>query len=307
MRPFYATPTIFKATLTQRLREEANRQRRTPEHVRQVVLMDRFLARVFATLGDRALLRGSRAVDLRIGDDRTLRDLDLALDLPADRVLDALSEAGRMLHGEVLQYDVAFDTNAPTLLSEGFRVPGARYRVTPRLVGMAYGEPFALDVSPPEPTVGEPDLLPGSSALAFAGVEPATMRVINVASHLADALHYYSLPQATTSHPRVWDLPEIALLGTVGPVAAEDIQGAISRIFVHRGTHNVPTVFPLLNGAWEPLLERLRRQERLPWGSVAELHSVAAYFLAPVLAGGKGTWDRDVWRWTEGATSMSRS
>lgn len=293
----YATPTIFKATLTQRLREEAARQGRSAEHVRQVVLMDRFLARAFAVLGERAVLRGSRAVDLRIRDDRTLRDLDLMVDLELDQAHQALSEAGLLLHDEVLQFDVTFDTNAPTLLSEGFRVPGARFKVTPRLVGMAYGDPFAIDISPLEPMVGAPDPLDGTAALRFAGVEPAKMRVLSVASQLADGLFYYTLPQATTSHPRVWDLPELALLGTVGPVKAEDIQGAISRTFVYRGTHNVPTVFPLPPGGWELLLERLIRQERLSWTSVEELHRVTASFLAPVLAGGKGTWNPSTWQW----------
>ncbi len=293
----YATPTIFKATLAQRLREEGLRQRRTPEHVRQIVLCDRFLARAFAVLGEKAVLRGSRAVDVRIGDDRTLRDLDLMVDLPPERVQDALTEAGRLQLDEVLQFEVAFDTNAPTLLSEGFRVAGARYRVTPRLVGMAFGEPFAIDVSPMEPIVGPVEVLPGSKVLTFAGVAPAPLRLVSMASHLADALHYYTLPQATTSHPRFWDLPEIALLGTSGPVDAEDVYGAISRVFVHRGTHNVPTTFPLPPGGWEVLLQRLIRQERLPWASIEELHGVAAYFLAPVLAGGKGTWNPSVWRW----------
>lgn len=293
----YATPTIFKATLAQRNREEATRQQRPQEHVRQVVLMDRFLARLFTVLGERALLRGSRAVDLRIKDDRTCRELDLTIDAPEEEVLPALEQAGSLDLGEFLQFDVAVDTNAPTLLSEGFRVPGARYRVRPRLVGLAFGEPFALEVSAPEPMVGGAETLPGSSALAFAGIPPADMRLYPLASHVADALHYYTLPQGLTSHPRVWDLPELALLATSGPMEAEDVAKAISLTFVHRGTHNVPTFLPLPPGGWEVHLERMLRDERLPWDSVAELTQVAGYFLGPVLAGGKGRWNPAVWRW----------
>jgi len=294
----YNTPTIFKASLGQRLREEGNRTRRPARHATQVLLLDRFLARVFVVLGDKAVLRGSRAVDLRVHDDRTLRDVDLMVDQDDEAVIHAaLSAAGRLDLGEWLQYDVAFDTNAPTLLSEGFRVPGWRYRVTPRLVGMAFGEPFGLAMSPMEPMVGTPDTLPGSAVLRFAGVAPAPMRVLPLPSQVADSLHYYTLLQPTTNHPRVWDLPEIALLATVGPVEAEDLAGAISRTFVHRGTHNVPTVLSAPPAAWTTHLERMLRAERLPWDSVGELYRVAGAFLAPVLAGGKGRWDPAVWRW----------
>lgn len=296
MRP-YATPTIFKATLAQRLRELADRQRRPVEHVRQVLLMDRFLARVFATLGEAAVLRGSRAVDLRVGEDRTVRDLDLALDLQADRVEAALAEAGGLELGEWLRFEVAFDTNAALQLAEGFRVPLARYRVTPKLVGLSFGEPFAVDVSPPEPLVGEPTVLPGSDALAFAGIAPAPMRIIPLASHVADALHYYTLPQPLASHPRVWDLPELALLGTAGPLEAEELRAAIAATFAHRGTHPVPLGFPRPPASWHGLLQRMLRAERLIWVTAEDLAHAAGTFLGPVLAGGGGRWSPAVWHW----------
>lgn len=292
------TPTIFKAHLAQRLREEGVRQQRSPEHVRQVVLQDRFLGRVFQALGADAMLRGSRAVDLRIGDDRTARDLDLAIPGEPEVVLKRLSDAGQLDLGEYLRFYVALDNQAPTLLSEGFQVTGHRYKVQSFLVGVAYGEPFAVDVSPPEPIAGAPDVLPGGRHLAFAGVTPAEMRLLPLASHLADGLHYYTLPQPNTSHPRVWDLPELALLGTAGPIEAEQVALAVSYTFAHRATHNIPTYVPPPPVMWEPHLVKLLRDERLTWRSVPELVSVVGHFLSPVLAGGKGTWHPPTWQWS---------
>ena len=293
------TPTIFKAYLAQRLREAAVRQQRSFEHVRQVVLMDRFLGRVFATLGEDALLRGSRAVDLRIGDDRTARDLDLAIAGELEEVLPRLTAAGQVELGEYMRFTVAQDNSAPAIASDGFKVKGHRFRVQAFLVGVAFGEPFSVDVSPPEPIVGAPDLLPGGDHLAFAGVAPAPMRVLPLASHLADGLYYFSQSQPMGTHPRVWDLPELGLLGTVGPVDAEQVASAISTTFVSRGTHNIPRTLPLVQTAWEPHLEKMLIDEHLTWRSVAELHQVVGYFLSPVLAGGRGTWNPPTWQWLQ--------
>lgn len=293
------TPTIFKAHLAQRLREESVRQQRGLTHVRQVVVQDRFLGRVFAALGDRVLLRGSRAVDLRIGDDRTARDLDLAIPGEPEDVLKLLSEAGQLDLGEYLRFTVALDNQAATALSDGFQVPGHRYRVQASLVGVPFGDPFSLDVSPPEPIAGEPELVPGGAHLAFAGVEPAPMRLIPLASHLADALHHHSLPQPSTSHPRVWDLPELGLLGTVAQVQADAVRTAISYTFAHRATHNIPTSILPPPATFEIHLERMLREEGLVWRSVPELTRVVGHFLGPVLAGGGGAWDPNTWRWRD--------
>lgn len=291
------TPTIFKAYLAQRLREAAVRQQRSFEHVRQVVLMDRFLGRVFATLGEDAVLRGSRAVDLRIRDDRTARDLDLAIPGEFDDVLPRLTAAGQVELGEYMRFTIAADNSAPAIAADGFKVKGHRFRVQAWLVGVAYGDPFSVDVSPPEPIVGAPDVLPGGDHLSFAGVAPAPMRLLPLPSHLADGLYYFSQPQPMGTHPRVWDLPELGLLGTVGPVRAEDVAKAISLTFVHRGTHNIPRTFPLVQTAWEPHLEKMLTDDKLTWRSVPELHQVVGYFLSPVLAGGGGVWHPPTWQW----------
>ena len=61
----YASPLAFKEALEARLRERAQRDGRSINRVRQLVVMERFLARVFAGF-DSAVLKGGMVMELRL-------------------------------------------------------------------------------------------------------------------------------------------------------------------------------------------------------------------------------------------------
>ncbi len=54
---------------------------------RQVLVFDRFLARMFAHFGDRAILEGGVVLELRLERARTTRDVDIRLSGPSDDLL----------------------------------------------------------------------------------------------------------------------------------------------------------------------------------------------------------------------------
>jgi len=60
---------------------------------RQVLVYDRFLARVFQHLGDRAVAKGGVVIELRLERARTTRDLDIHLRGPSDGLLAELRSA----------------------------------------------------------------------------------------------------------------------------------------------------------------------------------------------------------------------
>lgn len=85
----YGTPGAFKAALEQRLRNTAG----TGTHFarrRQLLVFDRFLARLVRRFGDAAILKGGLVLELRLERARATRDIDLRLAGSPDEVLDRL-------------------------------------------------------------------------------------------------------------------------------------------------------------------------------------------------------------------------
>lgn len=74
----YASPETFKQALEQRLKSSskggADFARR-----RQLLVFDRFLARVVATVGEAATLKGGLVLELRLERARTTKDVDLRM------------------------------------------------------------------------------------------------------------------------------------------------------------------------------------------------------------------------------------
>lgn len=89
----YTSPQAFKQALEQRLREASvdgvDFARR-----RQLVVFDRFLARIVAVLGDAAMLKGGLVLELRLERARTTKDIDLRLTGSPDNVLAKASGSG---------------------------------------------------------------------------------------------------------------------------------------------------------------------------------------------------------------------
>lgn len=143
-RRTYASPEAFKQALEQRLRTSKT----GAEFVRrrQLLVFDRFLARIVAVLGDAATLKGGLVLERRLERARTTKDIDLRLVGSPDDVLAKLQEAGRKNLGDFMAFEVGPDNDHPEIQNDGMQYDGLRFRAECKLAGKVYGQPFGVDV-----------------------------------------------------------------------------------------------------------------------------------------------------------------
>ncbi|MSP63416.1 MAG: nucleotidyl transferase AbiEii/AbiGii toxin family protein [Myxococcales bacterium] len=294
----YATPEAFKLALETRIRREVSATKGDIGRFRQLLIFDRFLARVFAEFGDHAVVKGGVVLELRLTRARTTRDVDLRIAGEPAKLLERMQGAGQRELGDHLSFLVEPDADHPTIDGEGVIYEGRRFRAEAHLAGRLYGMPFGVDAAFGDVLESEPDVITGSRFLEFVGVEPATLRIYPRETHVAEKLHAYTLPRRN-ENSRVKDLPDIALLGTTGAFEAAPLRGALTGTFGFRKTHALPSGLPDPPSSWAHAYARMAEADHLPWGDLESVTLVARAFLDPILAGGAGWWDPAVWRWSE--------
>ncbi len=304
----YSTPAAFKQALETRLKS-ASATGLDFGRRRQLLVFERFLARTVLVFGDAATLKGGLALELRLERARTTRDVDLRVVGAPARILDRLQEAGRLDLGDFMAFEVQPDAEHPEIQSEGMQYEGMRFRAECRLAGKIYGQIFGVDVAFGEPMFGEPEIVVVDDTLAFAGLAPPTLRLYPVETHLAEKLHAYTMPRAR-SNSRVKDLPDLALLATVGALEATRLRAAIAQTFAFRTTHVAPAALPDPPLGWSDAYSRMAQENGLPWGTLGEVAAVAKAFLNPIL-GSNGSdplpvWSPTAWRWGERARQSER-
>ncbi len=221
----YSTPQAFKQALEQRLKAASDDGVDFARR-RQLLVFDRFLARIAAVLGDTAMLKGGLVLELRLERARTTKDVDLRLIGSADAVLARLQDAGRQDLGDFMAFEVSPDAEHPTIQNDGMPYEGQRFRAECRLAGKLYGQRFGVDVAFGDPIFGDVDIVAAHDWLDFAGVPPPALRLYPIETHIAEKLHAYTMPRARTN-TRVKNLPDMALLATLQPLAAERLRLAL--------------------------------------------------------------------------------
>ncbi|MBK6528459.1 MAG: nucleotidyl transferase AbiEii/AbiGii toxin family protein [Deltaproteobacteria bacterium] len=292
----YTSPAGFKQALETRLRADAVLTGRALGRQRQLVVFDRFLARIAAELGDRVIVKGGVVLELRLARARTTRDIDLrVIGDPTTLEAQLRAAAARDL-GDHLVFEVRADPTHPTIEGEGIVYEGRRFRAAARLAGKPYGDPFGVDAGFADRLIDEPELLTGSTALAFAGVAASRHRVYPRESHIAEKLHAFTLPRSR-ENTRVKDLPDLALLAQTGPFDGPRLRAALEATFGFRGTHPLPVAVPTPPVAWAAPYARIAGSDMLPWVTIEEVTDAVREFLDPVLFGTTQTWDAEEWRW----------
>jgi predicted nucleotidyltransferase component of viral defense system len=295
----YRTPAAFKQALEQKLRGERVKTGSDLQRLRQLVIFDRFLARLFAVAGESVMLKGGLALELRLARARTTKDIDLRCMGSPVAILETLRRAGGLDLGDFLTFRVVPDATHPDIQAEGMHYEGQRYRAEAELAGSLYGDPFGIDVAFAEPLSGPPDLVPSSNYLLFAGVEPFTCRVYPLETHIAEKLHAYTVPRPRPSS-RVKDLPDIALLASVRDIDGYKFRGAIEQTFHHRNTHPIPSHIPEPPAGWTATYAKIAQNDGLSWVNIGELLLAVRTFLNPVLAKECRHWDCCAWSWISG-------
>ena len=292
----YSSPEAFKQALEQRLRSAAKTGAELARK-RQLLVFDRFLARIVAVLGDAATLKGGLVLELRLERARTTKDVDLRMDGSPDDILAKLREAGRRDLGDFMTFEVGPDDDHPEIKNEGMQYDGLRFRAECKLAGKVYGQPFGVDVAFGDPILGEPEIMVAGDILAFAGIAPPTLRLYPIETHIAEKLHAYTMPRSRPNS-RVKDLPDLALLATVRAIDARRLRAALEQTFTFRKTHPLPALVPAPLPAWTAPYAAMAREAELAWPTLDDVTKAARAFLDPVLAGGlDAVWNSGTWTW----------
>ena len=292
---FYTSPQSFKQALEQRLRTAAGDGAGLVRR-RQLLVFDRFLARVVAILGDAALLKGGLVLELRLERARTTKDIDLRVIGSPETVLTKLQEAGRKDLGDFMTFEVTPDAEHPTIQNDGMQYEGLRFRAECRLAGKLYGQRFGVDVAFGDPIVGDPATVTADDVLEFAGIVPPVLQLYPIETHIAEKLHAYTMPRARPN-TRVKDLPDIALLATTGSLEAARLRAALESTFTFRATHPLPSSLPDPPANWLTPYVEMARENELAWATLEQVTIAAGTFLNPVLAGKGGVWRPAAWAW----------
>jgi hypothetical protein len=125
----YAMPLAFNAALEARIAARSRAAGRTMNRVRQLIVMERFLVRVFESL-DGVVRKGGLVMELRLECARTTRDIDLRVTVVEAGLLDRLCDAARLSLGDHLAFEVEWDADHPTIEADGLRYEGQWFRVT---------------------------------------------------------------------------------------------------------------------------------------------------------------------------------
>lgn len=292
----YATPLAFKQALEQRLKSSSMTGLDFARR-RQLLVFERFLARITQLAGNAVTLKGGLVLELRLSRARTTQDIDLRMMGSTDETLDRLQVAGRLDLGDYMLFEVQSDSDHPVIGNEGTQYQGYRYRVECRLAGAIYGRPFGVDVAFGDPLVGEPDVVVGNDLLSFAGIAPPTLRLYPVVSHIAEKLHALTMPR-NRPNSRIRDLPDLALLATTGPIDAANLRLALKRTFEFRRTHPLPTALPAPPAFWREPYAAMASNDDLQWKDLKEVTRAVATFLDPVLGSASSrVWAPNDWSW----------
>jgi hypothetical protein len=292
----FASSDAFKASIETRLRAEATMSGGNVQRLRQMVVFDRFLARVHAVFPERVIVKGGVVLELRLSTARTTRDVDVSIAETPRRVAAGIEDIAQVDVSDPFRFVLARDAKHPTIEGDAVRYGGFRYRGEAHLGRAIYGAPFGVDVVFGHDLYGVPDVLQSRPFLNFIGIPPTFVRATNRETHLAEKLHAYTQPRPTPNS-RVKDLPDIALLAETGPMRAEVLRGAISHIFARRNTHPTPVNLPAPSSAWATPYARIAEQNGLRWRSLADVFGAAASFIDPILAGEGGVWNPGNWSW----------
>jgi predicted nucleotidyltransferase component of viral defense system len=292
----YSTPAAFKHALEQRLRNMTKTGGQFARK-RQLLVFDRFLARIITTFGESVLLKGGLVLELRLDRARTTKDVDLRMVGSPEEILSRLQDAGRLDLGDFMAFEINPDKEHPEIVGDGILYDGYRFRSECRLAGKLYGQPFGVDVAFGDPIFGDPEIIAADDVLAFADISPPTLRLYPIEAHIAEKLHAYTMPRSRPNS-RVKDLPDIALLATIRPIDAKKMRDALEQTFTFRKTHTLPDKLPDPPSAWNVPYTAMAREDQLTWPTLDDVTNAARTFLDSVLAGVlNAVWNPDKWEW----------
>jgi Nucleotidyl transferase AbiEii toxin, Type IV TA system len=213
--------------------------------LRRRVVFERLLVRLDDSQRGRWVLKGGMALEMRWRDRaRATRDLDLAT---RDRVSDAdglravLTETlGRDPHGDWFQFSLG---SGRALSADAAGRPGWRFPVEARLAGRQFAQ-VTIDVVMRAEEIGGTERVPLPGVLAFAGLPPASIEVVDRNQHFAEKLHALTQTYDDRPNTRTRDLVDLLMLVEDGLQPTSELHANVRHVFAVRGTHEVTADLP---------------------------------------------------------------
>jgi hypothetical protein len=281
MAKAFKTAAAFRTSLEERLKQVAADSGLPLMSLRLKVVIERLLARLFASQRAPWLLKGGYAMELRYRPKaRTTKDIDLAVPSAdgelAARLARIRDEMQTAADNDLNDYFV-FQIGSQSAELQGAPEGGARFPVNALLAGRTFAR-FHIDVGFGDSALSGPEELIGQDFLAFASIPPAKALAIPKAQQFAEKLHAYTLLRIDRPNTRVKDLVDLVLFITSDPPSADALAPAIRATFDARKTHLIPDELPLPPASWAPIFAELASEAGLSPDAVDDAFQILAAF-----------------------------
>src|SRR5690554_428330 len=129
MNKKYPNPGAFEQALKARIKRHARETGVGFNRVLQIVLFERFLARVYDALGDRVMLKGGFAMELRLSRARTTTDIDMRIEGELDEIVDILRAESMQQKDDYLTFAFVGEEDFKEMVGKQAIYGGRRLRV----------------------------------------------------------------------------------------------------------------------------------------------------------------------------------
>ncbi len=284
----FATPAAFKASLEARLKNVAAQRGTDINSLRLKLVIERLLARLFASPNPPWILKGGYAMELRYRPRaRTTRDIDLTCAGDSATSLAARLAAIRDKIQEAAEADLhdflTFQIGTPTTELAGAPLGGARFPCEGFLAGKTYGR-FHIDLGFGDDPGGSPEILTGDDLLAFAELPPAKVLAIPKPQQFAEKIHAYTRRWTDRENMRTKDLVDLVLLIETAGVTPAEVAIAAQRTFTRRATHELPKVLSRPPAIWADDFKALASESQIKASELENAFDLLSRFWSDVIA-----------------------
>lgn len=242
----YKTANAFLNALSEKLKLTSRNEGIDIQRLRLKIAFERLMARIFHKEPYQWLLKGGHAMELRINNPRTTKDIDLAL---KEKTLMSSNRKKQniLIHDELIELAninlndfFNFRIEAPIMDLAAAPYGGARFPVISEVDDKVFSR-FHLDIGVGDPNDEQCEIKIIDSFLAFAGINAVKIPMIGIEQQFAEKIHAYSLPRDGRFNSRVKDLVDLVLLIQQNSIEKSKLKKAIERTFDKRNTHEFPT------------------------------------------------------------------
>ena len=258
----YKSAQSFLDALKEKQRKIVSDTGYTANRVRTIIAFERVLARIFES-NHKWVLKGGFAMELRVSNPRTTKDIDLAI-REESLLKSNTEETNKALHElliEIAFIDLndffKFTVGSPVMDIEAAPYGGARFPVEAKVNGRSFSK-FSLDVAIGDAIINPTEELKGYNWLSFMGLETPKFMALSKEQQFSEKIHAYTLPRPTPNS-RVKDLVDMVLLIEQG-LDKNFLSKAMKTVFSIRGTHKLTTDLDSPPESWEDRFNNLAEE-----------------------------------------------